>query len=63
MPKSLGEVIRQNKTVVYFMEFLELHNASACLHFWLTVESYRNLNLLENNGQNLNDDINSIYMR
>ena len=45
------------------MEFMEMNNASQCLHFWLTVESYRSLNFLDGKSQNLLDDINSIYMR
>jgi len=40
-----------------------MNNASQCLHFWLTVESYRSLNFLDGKTQNLLDDINSIYMR
>lgn len=63
VPRSLSEVIKQNKIVVYFMEFMEMNNASQCLHFWLTVESYRSLNFLDGKSQNLLDDINSIYMR
>jgi len=63
VPKSLNDVIRQNKLVIYFMDFLDLHGATPCLRFWLTVESYRNLNFLENKDQNLLDDVTSIHTR
>ena len=62
-PKSLIEVLRHRQVLVYFMEFMEVNDASPLLHFWLMVETYREMDLLESDANSLHKDATSIYQK
>lgn len=62
-PKLLVDVLRNQTAVMFFIDFVEEQSRSAYVHFWLTVDSFREVSLLNGRMEELANDAQYIYDR